>query len=85
MTEDLVNSLKKEMLSNMLVDVGKIMLTRKEIEILDKYNINYKSVLTLKELINRIESTLLDEDYPDDLDQIAQSIQERDYYQNTNK
>ncbi len=85
MTEDLVNSLKKEMLSNMLVDVGKIMLTRKEIEILDKYSINYKSVLTLKELINRIESTLLDEDYPDDLDQIAQSIQERDYYQNTNK
>ena len=85
MTEELVNSLKKEMLSNMLVDVGKIMLTRKEIEILDKYNINYKSVLTLKELINRIESTLLDEDYPDDLDQIAQSIQERDYYQNTNK
>ena len=53
MTEDLLNSLKKEMLSNMLVDVGKIMLTKKEIEILEKYKINYKSVKTLKELSNK--------------------------------
>lgn len=85
MTEDLLNSLKKEMLSNMLVDVGKIMLTQKEIDVLKKYNINYNSVLTLKELINIIENSLIDEDYPEDLEEIAQSIQERDYYQNTNK
>ena len=85
MTEDLLNSLSKEMLSNMLIDVGKIMLTKRKIEILEKYNVNYKSALTLKEIMSRIETILQDEDYPEDLEQIAQNIQERDYYQNTNK
>ena len=75
----------KEMLSNMLKDVGKIMLTSKEMTILDRYDINYRNVNSLKELIFLVEKVLSEEDYPEDLEDVSRSIAERDYYQNTNK
>lgn len=85
MNNKIIEEMKNDLLKNMLVDVGKIMLTSKEIEVLNNYNIDYKNVLSLKELVLKIEKILVDEDYPEDLEDVSSSIQERDYYQNTNK
>ncbi len=77
-----------DFLSNELVDIGNgIMLTNKEITILDKYNINYAQCGTLKEILLKIEEVFCDEcgESLDDLDDISISIAERDYYENTNK
>ena len=62
------------------------MLTNREIEVLDRYKINYKNCKSLKEIIFEIEELLNDMDIVDeDLDYISGTISERDYYQNTNK
>lgn len=77
-----------DFLSGKLVDLGNgLMLTNKEIEVLDRYNINYKSCSNLKEVLNRIEEVFYDEDGSDleELDIVSETIAERDYYQNTNK
>lgn len=72
--------------SNSLCRVGKLLLTNREIEVLDRYNINYKKCCSLKEVIYEIEELIKDSDFVDeDLDLISLSISERDYYQNTNK
>jgi hypothetical protein len=73
--------------SNKLNTVGNnLMLTNKEIEILDRYKINYLKCNSLKEILFEVEEILNDMDIVDEeLDQISQSISERDYYQNTNK
>ena len=70
--------------SNSLNSINGLLLSNKEIEILDKYSINFKNCSSLKEVIYLIEK-ILDEDNYSDLDMISQSISERDYYQNTNK
>lgn len=81
---ELINSL--DFSSHKLVNVGNnIMLTNKEINVLDKYNIDYKQCLTLKEILYKIEFVLNEEDDFEDLELISESISERDYYQNTNK
>lgn len=64
-----------------------LLLTNYEIDILDKYGINYKDCINLKSLIIKIEAVLEENDYEniEDLDYISTMIAERDYYQNTNK
>jgi hypothetical protein len=59
-------------------------LTNKEIEVLDKYNINYNNCNSTSELIYKIETILNQEDF-NDLEDIEEEISERDYYANTNK
>ena len=71
--------------SNSINDINGLLLTNKEIEVLDRYNINYKKCISLKEIIYLIEEVKEDEDETDDLELISQSISERDYYLNTNK
>lgn len=72
--------------SNKFITVGNLMLTKKEIEILNRYEINYKNCNNLKEVIFLVEDLLSDmEIVPDDLDLVAFNLSERDYYQNTNK
>ena len=70
------------------VDCGNgLLLTNFEIEVLNKYKIDYKTKPTLKNLLFQIEQVLndgIDEDL-DDLDQASKSIAERDYYLNSNK
>ncbi|MBQ3298125.1 MAG: hypothetical protein IJG97_04940 [Bacilli bacterium] len=68
-------------------DIGNgILLTNKEIEVLDRYNIPYKNCTSLKDIIFEIESIINELDIMDeDLEEISMSISERDYYQNTNK
>ena len=77
-----------DFLSGKLVDLGNgLMLTNKEIEVLDRYNINYKNCSNLKEVLSKIEEVFYDEDGADleELDIVSETIAERDYYQNTNK
>lgn len=62
-----------------------LLLTNYEIQVLEKYNINYNSVSSLKEIIFLVEDILSDDSTLDDLENISQSIAERDYYMNTNK
>ncbi len=73
--------------SGKLVDVGNgLMLTNKEIEVLDRYNIDYKSCSNLKEVLSKIEEVFYeDSDDLEELDVVSETIAERDYYQNTNK
>ncbi len=74
--------------TNHLVDCGNgLMLTNGEISVLKRFGINYLQCTTLKEILFRIDE-VLKEEYDEDLDEldsIATTIAERDYYQNTNK
>lgn len=83
--EDLVNNI--DFNSGKFNDIGKgILLTNKEIEILERYKIPYKKCSSLKEIIFEIENVIAELDIVDeDLEDISTSISERDYYQNTNK
>lgn len=72
--------------SNKFNNINGLMLTNREVEVLDRYNINYKNCTTLKEIIFQIEDLIQDMDIvEEDLDYISGTISERDYYQNTNK
>lgn len=71
--------------ANELVNIGNgLMLTNREIEVLDKWKINYKNCSSLKEIIYLIDD-VTEDDNIEELDSISMSISERDYYQNTNK
>ena len=72
--------------SNKFNNINGLILTNREVEVLDRYNINYKNCTTLKEIIFQIEDLIQDMDIvEEDLDYISGTISERDYYQNTNK
>ncbi len=83
--DELVN--KIDFNSGKFNDIGNgILLTNKEIEVLERYNIPYKSCNSLKDIIYEVESVINDSDVVDEeLEDISASIAERDYYQNTNK
>ena len=83
--DEIVNNM--DFVSGKLVELGNgLMLTNKEIEVLDRYNINYKNCCNLKEVLSKIEEIFYEEDSDlEDLDIVSETIAERDYYQNTNK
>ena len=83
--DELVNSI--DFNSGKFKDLGNgILLTNKEIEVLDRYHVEYKNCHSLKDLIFEIENVLDDLEIVDeDLEEVSMSISERDYYQNTNK
>ena len=72
--------------SNELNNINGLLLTNREIEVLDRYKIPYKNCHDLKQVLYEIEEVISDMDIvDDDLDYISSTISERDYYQNTNK
>lgn len=80
---DLLNNIDFE--SNSLVKINnKLYLTNYQIEILNKYNIDYKSLGNLSSIIYVAEEILEEDDY-EDLDEIIRELAERNYYENTNK
>ena len=80
---DLLNNIDFE--SNRLVKINnKLYLTNYQIEILNKYNIDYKSLGNLSSIIYMAEEILEEDDY-EDLDEIIKELAERNYYENTNK
>lgn len=85
--DDLIKNL--DLKSNMLQKAGDILLTGKEIDILNKNYIDYKSCKNLKDLMMKIEYVLddeeLDSDDADELEYVLEVISERDYYENTRK
>ena len=85
--DDLIKNL--DLKSNMLQKAGDILLTGKEIDILNKNYIDYKSCKNLKDLMIKIEYVLddeeLDSDDADELEYVLEVISERDYYENTRK
>lgn len=80
---DLLNNIDFE--SNRLVKINnKLYLTNYQIEILNKYNIDHKSLGNLSSIIYVAEEILEEDDY-EDLDEIIRELAERNYYENTNK
>lgn len=80
---ELLNNIDFE--SNRLVKINnKLYLTNYQIEILNKYNIDYKSLGNLSSIIYVAEEILEEDDY-EDLDEIIRELAERNYYENTNK
>lgn len=74
----------------MLVNVNKkLMLDDYEISVLKKYNIDISSCNNLREVTLLVEHFMdnyeLDSEELDELDYILEKLQERNYYQNTNK
>jgi len=63
---------------------GDIVLSNKEMEVLKRNEINYEEYDTVSRLLTDIDEILLDSD-DEELEEISQSISERNYYMNTNK
>ena len=85
--DDLIKSI--DLKSNAMNRIGSFYLTNREMEILDRNFIEYRTCNSLKDLMIRIEDVLegeaLDSCDADDLEFVLDSISERDYYQNTTK
>ena len=62
-----------------------IYLNEKQIDILNKYQINYKKYNQLSELIFDIEQYLYSNNNLDDLEWVSENLAEFTYYHNTNK
>lgn len=74
----------------MLINVNKkLMLDDYEISVLKKYNIDISNCNNLREVTLLVEHFMdnyeLDSEELDELDYILEKLQERNYYQNTNK
>lgn len=81
--DDIINQSIKD---NKLVKINNnIFLTNFEIDILKIYKINYETCKSYQEILFFIEEELELNDNPEDLEQIINSISERNYYQNTHK
>ena len=84
MNEELKNILKS-IESNKLVKVNdNITLTNNQIEILDKYKIDYKTSNSIRDLMLKIED-YIDYNNNDELENLLDTLSERNYYENTNK
>lgn len=85
--ETLLKSIDKT--SHEFKSVGNLMLTKREISILDHNFIDYQSCSTLKDLMIKIEDVLEDECIDacdaEDLDYVLEQISERNYYENVRK
>ncbi len=61
-----------------------LLLSDEQVEVLDRYGINYSNCLNNTELLYKIDS-VLDEVDDYELERVAEEIAERNYYANTNK
>ena len=71
--------------SGSFVDVNGLMLTNKELQTLENYEIPYSNCKSLKEIVYLVEDALLDFEDDENLLDLSYAISERDYYLNTNK
>ena len=61
---------------------GDIVLTNKEIEVINSYEIDYKAFTTMSSLINQLEEFIDDDP---ELEEMLKDMSDRNYYLNTNK
>ena len=82
MLDDIIKETHNSLNLNKIND--KLYLTNKQIEVLEKYEIDYHT--SIEELLFNLEEILneSDGDYPD-LEEVSNSISEFNYYHNTNK
>lgn len=62
-----------------------IYLSDNQIEVLQRYNIDYRKYVSLSSLIFDIESILNEETDLEDLEEISNKLSELNYYNNTKK
>lgn len=80
-----MDNYKIDLDSFMNIDNGNgILLTKYEIEILSRYDINPKNYPSIEELIYDIED-ILEEDYNEELEDILIKLDEIHYYKDVNK
>ena len=60
-----------------------LILSNKEIEVLNRYNIDYKNCNSMKDLLYLIDQELENEENSE-LEEISISISDRDYYMSNN-
>lgn len=73
--------------NNMLKNISSnIMLTQKEMDVLNKYGIDYKECLDMNDLLYKVEYYLNSsyENYSD-LEDVSYNLSERAYYMSDNK
>ena len=80
MIEDRVKKTHEDLKLNRIND--NLYLTNKEIEVLERYDINYNT--SIEELMFNLDEILNENDY-EDLEEVSNSIAEFNYYHNTNK
>lgn len=80
--DEIVNKIDFE--GNMHKKINNLYLTDNQIEILNRYNIDYKKCTSMNELLYYIDECLELEE-SDELEKISLEIAEANYYMNTNK
>ena len=74
--------------NNELKKINNIYLSNKQMNILDRYMIDYKNVVDMTELIFKVEE-YIEENYSyeelDELENLSLELSEFNYYYNTNK
>ena len=80
MIDDIVNKTHEDLKLNRIND--NLYLTNKEIEVLERYDIDYHT--SIEELMFNLDEILNENDY-EDLEEVSNSIAEFNYYHNTNK
>ena len=81
--DDYINEVSNSISLN---NINDFLLTNYEIEVLDRYNINYNNCSSLKDVLFLIDDILNNStDEMTDLEEISISIGDRDYYQNDRK
>jgi len=81
MIDEIVKETHESLKLNKIND--NLYLTNKEIEVLDRYDIDYQNK-SINELIYEIEDILNEYDY-EDLEEVSIGLSEFNYYHNTNK
>lgn len=80
MIDDIVKETHESLKLNKIND--NLYLTNKEIEVLDRYDIDYHT--SIEELMFNLDEILNENDY-EDLEEVSNSIAEFNYYHNTRK
>ena len=86
--EEIDHIVEETFKENKLNKIGNIYLSNKQINILDRYEIDYKNVVDMSELIFKVEQYIEDNDAydeMDDLENLSLELSEFNYYYNTNK
>ena len=79
--ESLVNDIDFEKNSISYIN-GEVVLTNKEIEILESLDINYQAYTSMTSLINALDEYVDDDP---ELEEVLKDMSDRNYYLNTNK
>ena len=81
-----IDYITKDIEKNMLKELDNgLLLSDAHIEILERYNVNYKECGSINELLFYIEEILNEDDECQELEWVSADLAERNYYANTNK